>query len=238
MKKFAVQRSEHRTACKARSAARAGSCGSRHRVNLLGHCLLGSWCSVRQAPVQELDRGLHCDPLRPHLAERQPAALRASHGTGSEAALVPSAIQTRSALLLHAPTGNDPTRTSSPPLRAERLVCGSGLCAIVRALALVNLTLLYFSSAGATTMLRSSLPMTSRLSRLPTSASAACDVVAGGGAYLVGTYLHARDFALLVCLRASRRKSSAVRGVGCIEPQRGAGGGTHPAYPILAHGTV
>jgi len=103
----------------------------------------------------------------------------------------------------------------------------------VRALALVNLTLLYFSSAGATTMLRSSLPMTSRLSRLPTSASAACDVVAGGGAYLVGTYLHARDFALLLCVRASRRKSSAVRGVGCIEPQRGAGGALTPRTPSL-----
>ncbi len=141
---------------------------------------------------------------------------------------MPSATRTCSALLLHAPTGADANCTAALRWAQRGSLCRSGLDACVRTLALVNLTLLYFSSAGATTMLRRSLPITSRLSRLPTSASAACEVVAGGGAYLVGTYLHARDFALLLCVRASKRKRKLCE-VCAARSHRG--GGRSPRVP-------
>ena len=56
-------------------------------------------------------------------------------------------------------------------------------------LALASLTWRNLASAGATTMLRTSFPMTSKESKDCTADKAACGLLAGGGAYFVGAYL-------------------------------------------------
>ena len=53
-------------------------------------------------------------------------------------------------------------------------------------LALASLTWRYLSSAGDTTMLRTSFPMTSKESKDCTADKAACGLLAGGGAYFAG----------------------------------------------------
>ena len=70
------------------------------------------------------------------------------------------------------------------PVNAAKAIWGALLT-----LALASLTWRNFASVGATTILRTSFPITSSDSMLCTADKAACGLLAGGDAYFVGAYL-------------------------------------------------